>query len=179
MKLVKDILLIDFETTDIDPLKAKPVQLAAVLLDKSDLQEKANFATFIKQDLSDANPQALAINGITEKHLESAPSQDEVIKKFIEKFGSNIMLCSWVQFLDRAMLFKMLADAKLDYRIYDYYHYLDLWPVSYIYLAKQGYAGEINSESMFKAFGLASRKQHDALEDCRMAAEILRKILST
>ena len=34
MNFAKDVLFIDFETTDINPEKAKPLQLAAVLLDK-------------------------------------------------------------------------------------------------------------------------------------------------
>jgi len=180
MNFIKDVLLIDFETTDIDPEKANPVQLAAILLDKDTLEEKRVFSSFIKQDLKDANPQALKINGITEQQLAYAPSQNEVIDMFVKKMGTDVLLASWVQYLDRAMLFKMLKSAGLDSTMYDYYHYLDIWPVAYIHLAKQGYRGGVRSNDMFKfkSFGMPPRGTHDALEDCRFAAEILRKILN-
>ncbi len=177
MEFAKDILLIDFETTNILPEKAKPVQLAAVLLDKDDLTEKDSFSSFIKQDLSDATSQALKVNGITPEKLLSAPSQNEVINQFIKKFGSNVLLASWVQYIDRGMLYKMLEDAKLDPNTYDYYHYLDLWPLSYQYLIKKKYTGGFGSDEMFEAFEIPLRKTHDALEDCRIEANILRKIL--
>jgi len=177
MKFVKDILLIDFETTNIDPEKAKPLQIAAVLLDKEDLKEKNSFSSFIKQDLSDASPQALKVNGITPEKLIGALSQNEVINQFIEKFGSDVLLSSWVQYLDRAMLHKMIKDANLDPKFYDYYHYLDIWPLGYAYLTKQGYKGGITSDEMFSAFEVPPRGTHDALEDCLITADILRKIM--
>ncbi|MBX4205449.1 MAG: 3'-5' exonuclease [Candidatus Doudnabacteria bacterium] len=178
MNFIKDILLIDFETTDIDPEKAQPLQLAGVLLDKTSLQEKDSFSSFIKQDLKGANPIALKVNGITEEVLRSAPTQNEVIDSFIKKFGKDVLLASWVQYLDRAMLYKMIKTANIDVTSYDYYHYLDLWPVGYIYLIKQGYTGGIRSEEMFEALGMPARGTHDALNDCRITADILRKIVN-
>jgi DNA polymerase III epsilon subunit-like protein len=179
MDFIKDILLIDFETTDIDPDKANPLQLAAVLLDKTTLEEKIAFSSFIKQDLTGADPQALKVNGITQEQLASAPTQNEVINEFVKKFGTDVMLASWVQYLDCAMLYKMLKAADLDPSLYDYYHYLDIWPLAYIYLVERGYQGGIHSDDMFKGFGMPHRGTHDALEDCRFAAEIFRKILNS
>jgi DNA polymerase III epsilon subunit-like protein len=180
MNFIKDILLIDFETTDVDPTKAKPIQLAAVLLDKKTLEEKTTFSSFIKQDLKNANPQALKVNGITKQQLAQAPSQDEVIHEFVKKFGTDVMLASWVQYIDRAMLFLMLKDADLDPHIYDYYHFLDVWPIAYTHLTKQGNQVEFrSSDAMFKYFGIPPRGTHDALEDCRIAAEIFKKIFNS
>ena len=49
----KDLLFIDFETTGSDPDQAKPLQIGALLLDKATLAEKAEFVSYIKQDLTD------------------------------------------------------------------------------------------------------------------------------
>ncbi len=177
MTFLKDILLIDFETTDVDPEKAKPLQIAAVLLDKNDLSEKESFSSYIKHDLSDANPKALEVNGITEEMLASAPIQDEVIRKFVEKFGNDVLLASCVQYLDLAMLLKMIKEAGLDLHPYDHYHYLDVWPVAYTHLVKGGYSGGLFVNEIMEAFALPPRGTHQALEDCRIAAEILRKVM--
>ncbi len=177
MKLHKDILVIDFETTDITLDNAEPIQLGAILLDKETLEEKDAFNSYIAADLSKASPEAMRINGITAEQLTDAPTQEEVAQKFVDQFGFEPMLASWVNFLDRRMLEKLLATINLPINSYDY-HYLDIWPVAYVHLMKSGYSGPIKSESMFEAFNLEKRGSHDALEDCRKAAEVLRKLLS-
>jgi hypothetical protein len=52
----------------------------------------------------------------------------------------------------------------------------DMWPVAYIHLTKRGYKGGYASEEMFQAFGAKPRGGHDALEDARIAADILRQL---
>ena len=171
----KDILIVDFEPTNGDAYSAEPIQVGAILLDKDSLAEKKRFISYIKADLSNANPKTLAVSGITEDDLKNAPIAAEVGKAFVETFGTDVMLSSWVQNLDRAMLRKLLLAAGFEDRIYDY-HYLDLWPIAYLYLLKRGYVGSIRSEEMFREFKLPPRDHHDALEDCKMAAIVLRQI---
>lgn len=175
MNFAKDILLIDFETTGGDPEEIAPTQLAAILLDKNTLEEKDSFISYIAADLSSVDPEILAISGITQEDLKDAPSMEEVAKSFAEKFPGDYFLSSWVEYLDRRMLIKMYKAAGIPYK-FDY-HYLDLWPVAYTHLLKSGYAGSVHSKDMFDAFGSPGRNSHDALEDCRMEAVILRKIL--
>ena len=93
-----------------------------------------------------------------------------------EKFGTEVLLGSWVANADRKNFDKIIQAAEIDPSLYDY-HFLDIWPAAYIYLLKQGYSGDIHSEEMFQAFDTKPRGLHDALEDCRIAAEILRKLV--
>lgn len=171
----KDILLIDFETTGVDLEKSLPIQLGAVLLDKNSLDEKDSFLSYIKQDLSTMSSESQQIHGITERDLVDAPSPKEVINKFIEKFGTEVYLASWSQMLDQSMIIKLLNDADKDIYTYDY-HYIDIWSISYLEMAKNGHGDIIRSEDAFNFFGLKPRKAHNALEDCRHTAELLRKI---
>lgn len=76
----KDILLIDFESTGLDPFVHDPTQLGAILLDKHTLREKGHFLSYIEADLSKASSEALVVSGITAEKLEGAPKSDEVIK---------------------------------------------------------------------------------------------------
>lgn len=171
----KDILLIDFESTGLDPLVHDPTQLGAILLDKHTLQEKGHFSSYIEADLSKASSEALAVSGITSEKLEGAPSSDEVVKRFIEEFGTDVFLASWNSILDRALLDKMLRSINKDIFIYDY-HYLDIWPICYMHLARSGQGDKLHGDATFNALGLPDRSNHDALEDCRYAATALRAI---
>ena len=172
----KNILIIDFESTSIDPAKAEPTQLAAILLDKENLAELGSYSSFIKADLKDADPQSMAVSGIDSAKLENAPDQKEAANQLVNHFGFDLFLASWIEHLDRRMLQKIMRAADINPMQYDY-HYLDLWPIAYTYLVQRGYKGGIRSEEIFQAFGMRGRAHHDALEDCRLEAEIFRKIV--
>ncbi len=172
----KDILIIDFEASAVDLSVSEPIQIGAILLDKNTLAEKDSFTSFIHSELKNADPESLAVSGVKPEDLVNAPTQAEVGKLFYEKFGTAVFLASWIEHFDRRMLYKILAAANLNYRDYDY-HFLDIWPAAYVHLLKQGYTGGVHSEEMFQALGLPKRGTHDALEDCRHAAEALRKIM--
>lgn len=165
MKFPKDILIVDFEGTN------EPAQVGAVLLDRETLAEKDSFLTYIWRDLK----APLEKSGITKEMLKDAPKQAEVGQLMYHKFGTNILLGSWVANGDMKNFEKIMTAAGIDFREYDY-HIIDIWPAAYLHLLKQGYQGGISSEEIFQTFGAQPRGLHNALEDCRIAAEVLRKI---
>lgn len=167
MKFPKDILVIDFEGI------REPVQIGAILLDKETLQEKDSYSSYIFADLKG---EVKKKSGISDKTLVGAPSQAEVGRVIFDKFGTDIMLASFVANSDAKNFEKILNSAGLDFKSYDY-HILDIWPIAYIHLLKQGYQGGISSEEIFQMFGAKPRELHDALEDCRITADVLRRIL--
>jgi len=167
MKFTKNILIIDFEG-----LK-NPVQIGAVLLDKETLNEKDSFSTYIFADLKD---KIKVISGISQETLKGAPTQAEAGQMIFKRFGTDIIIGSWVAKSDIENFKKIIEAAGLDFKLYDY-HILDIWPVAYIYLIKQGYSGGMRSEEIFQEFGEKPRGLHDALEDCRIAADVLRRIV--
>lgn len=166
MSFAKDILVIDFEGL------TEPVQVGAVLLDKETLAEKDSFSSYIFANL---HGEVKTVSGISQQTLEGAPSPAEAGRMIFERFGTNILIAAWVAHGDRKNFEKLITAAGLDMKQYDY-HILDIWPAAYIHLLKQGYTGDIRSEEMFAAFGAKPRDLHDALEDARIAANVLRKI---
>ncbi len=174
MKFQKDILIIDFEG------RKNPVQVGAILLDKDTLEEKDSFISYIFADLGGDK---VLKSGITQEMINDAPKQGEVGRMIYEKFGTNIFIASWVQSLDMAHFAKLLSAAGIDFidgvinfTQYDF-HILDIWPAAYIYAIKNGYTGSVKSEEMFQYFGALPRGLHNALEDCRITADVLRKIV--
>jgi len=166
MNFPKDILLIDFEGLH------APKQVGAILLDKNTLEEKESFVSYIYADM-EGRPSFKS--GITQEMLNDAPKSGEVGKRIVEKFGTDVILASFVAELDvrHLRLIMQVADIKEGYD----YHVLDIWPIAYTHLLKMGYKGQMNSEDIFQALGMKPRGLHDALEDCRIAAEVLRKCL--
>ncbi len=167
MNFTKDILLIDFEGFDV------PKQIGAILLDKNTLEEKDNFSSYIYTNTGGKKSMK---SGITQEMLEGAPSQSEVGKIVFDKFGADILIASFVADLDFRHFRTIISSAGIDPTLYDY-HVLDIWPLAYVHLLKDGYTGKINSEDIFQAFGAKPRDLHNALEDCRITADVLRKIV--
>ncbi len=174
----KDLLVIDFESMYSNNSETNsPVQFACILLDKNTLQEKDAFSTFIKVDLSLISEDIKVKKSYTPEKIDNAPEPKEVANMFLEKFGKDYLITSWAANLDLKMFEKLMNSVAVSFDEFDY-HVFDLWPVAYIHLLKSGYVGSARSEEMFKAFDLPSRPtSHDALEDCRHAAEVLRKVI--
>ena len=159
--------MIDFEGWE------EPTQIGAVLLDKETLEEKASYSSYIWTDL---HGQTSMVSGISQATLEGAPSQAEVGRAVFEKFGGKVLLSAWVATFDSKHFEKLTRAAGLDAKSYDY-HWLDVWPLAYTELLKRGYNGSMKSEDIFREFGAAPRDLHDALEDCRIQAEVLRRLV--
>jgi DNA polymerase III epsilon subunit-like protein len=166
MNFAKDILVVDFEGS-----KDSPTQIGAIILDKETLAEKDSFSSYIYAD----NVTTSKISGISQETLVGAPSQAEVGKMIYEKFGTDLFFAYFVGDLDIRFFKKLLKSAEIEFSNYDY-HTIDIWSVAYVYLLKQGYKGGVRSEEIFQAYGAKPRGLHNALEDCRLAAEVLRKI---
>lgn len=176
MEFSKDILIIDFEAffggSEDD---AEPFQVGAVLLDKKTLEEKESFSSFIQPDFSEVPKEWFIKKGYDPGLLTNAPAISVVANEFIDLFGKEYFISSWTTALDRALFKKLMASINISLIDFDY-HVYDLWPVAYTHLLKRGYKGPWRSEAIFSEFDLPPRSTHDALEDCRYAAEVLRKI---
>lgn len=178
-----DILIIDVESTGVDLQKHELIELGAVLLDKKTLKEKRSFESLIKPKYwSRRDPEAMAVNNITWQQLKTAPSQSAVIKKFQNTFGTKVALANYGTILDTAMLRKAYRESKLKYQ-FDY-HIFDIWPLCFTYMAKKK---KLTNRKKFSGFSLEEiatdlkvkipTDRHTALADCRMEAEVLRKLL--
>ncbi len=167
MKFPKDILVVDFEG-----LNGNPAQIGAVLLDKETLVEKDSFVSYIFAE----GPTSSKVSGITQEMLVGAPTQAEVGKMVYDRFGTNLFFAYFVGDWDIRAFKILLKEAGIEFSKYDY-HTIDIWSIAYAHLLKNGYTGGIRSEEIFQAFGAKPRGLHNALEDCRITADVLRKIV--
>lgn len=166
MKFPKDILIVDFEGSS-----DQPTQIGAVLLDKDTLEEKDSFVSYIYATIEKPSK----TSGITQEMLIGAPTQAEVGKMVYDKFGTNLFFAYFVGDWDIRCFRTLLKSAGIAPSEYDY-HTIDIWSLAYVHLLKQGYTGGLRSEEIFQEFGAQPRGLHNALEDCRITADVLRKI---
>ena len=122
------------------------------------------------------------------REVENAPDAANVARQFHERFGYNVLLSSWNEILDRRFLQIIYQEANIPFLDVGYfhdqphkyhdYHFFDLWVVAYTYLLERGYNGNYRGSEIYKQFGFEKRSLgHNALADCRLEAEILRKIV--
>src|SRR3990167_4878204 len=95
-----DILVVDFETSSLDPHKCSPLQIGAVLLDKSTLAIKAEFSEYMTPCTNDWDIKAQVIHGITREWLfERGMSHIDVFELLRKTFDFNaITIASWSKF---------------------------------------------------------------------------------
>ncbi len=180
----KDIALFDFESTGfrknaqemiIDP--GEPTQLGVLVLDRQSLEEKTSYMSDIQANPAKLEPWVLENTDITAERLKQAPTPKAVAEKLLDIVQpEKVFLASWNVYYDRIWLDQLLKASDHTESVYDYHH-LDVWTLAYQYLCAHGYTQVIRSEATFQLFGQASRQAHNALDDCRRTAEVLRAVV--
>jgi DNA polymerase-3 subunit epsilon len=184
MNFNKDLLLIDIEATGLDAGRHEIIQLAGILLDKKTLKEKEAFSSFVKPTRwKNRDPESMAVNKIVFDQVKDAPNLKSTLEKFNKTFGRNVILSYYVGIMDITFLQAAYKRAKMKWP-FDY-HTFNIWSLFYPYLAaknqlknKKDFSG-FNLGDLVKKFKIKVNKEqlHDALVDCRVEAEVLRKIL--
>ena len=183
LRFSKPILVLDFESTGFvfadngDVVDAgEPTQLGAVLLDPVTLHQTDEYLSDIQTDPNFLTEWVLENTDITPERVQSAPACEVVAREFIKTFGHDVFLASWNVYYDRKWLSQLLGSIGRNHTLYDYHH-IDVWTLAYTYLAQQGKADIVRSEAVFADFGQAARSAHNALDDAKRTAAVMREIL--
>src|SRR6185436_2865679 len=172
---IKDLLFFEINTTGHDTDKDSVIQLSAILLDKDNLLEKANFNSFIRVSFLDAiiNDHAKLLNTDYE-NLKRSPKIYDVIKNFHKKFGNNLLLATH-NFHHLLFLKNAFKKALVTYD-YDH-HVIQLWTLGYIYTLNYGLKKMPTFHTFIDYFKLKQKQPWDSMEKVRLEAEIFRKII--
>lgn len=170
--LPKRLIVVDVETTGIDPSTDSIVQIASCILDPSDLQEERSFSSYVHPE-SRISPEAKAIHGLSQERLIGAPTLDQTIREFDRFAPQDGLLCGHNVAFDIAFIKNAYKKVGLQY-VFDY-HSVDLWSLAFFILsARQASLASYDLSSLSRYFGVKRGTKHDALEDVRATADILR-----
>ncbi len=175
MKFIKDLLLFEVQTTGPDVDKDSVIQLAAVLLDKDNLLEKANYNSYVRVSYLDSviseHAQLLRIDP---EVLRKSPKVYDVAKQFHNKFGTNLLLAA--HSASKPLFLKtMLRKAAVPFD-YDP-HIIELWTLGYVYMLNYGLKKMPTLNTFLDYFRLKPKKPWDAMERVRLEAEVFRKMI--
>ena len=176
MKLIKDILVFQIETTGIDLERDHILQLSAVLLDKDSLLEKNNYNGFVKVSFLDGTLHSHADQlGVPFDVLRKSPKINEIIKEFVTIFGYEPLLAT--QSVQNYLFLRKAFKKTLTPFNYDK-HLLDVWSLSYIYSLHAGLKKIPTLSTLANHFNLKMAKPNDALERARLTANVFKKIIN-
>lgn len=175
MKFIRDILFCQVETSGPDPDRDPIIQLSAILLDKDNLLEKGLFNRYVRVSLLDSViAKHAAILGIPQETLCKSPKIYDAVKEFKAEFTGQFLLATHnfqtILFLRQAFR-KSLIDFDYDQ------HILELWTLGYIYTLNSGMKKIPTFTTLLNHFNLKEENPHNALERCRLSAEIFRRII--
>ena len=176
----RDLLIIDTETTGLDPKIHRVLQLAGILLDKNTLETRQFFTSYIyagPKDFELASPKALEINHITPELVASAPRFPTAwsnLTKTFQEFSYD--LAGQKIDFDITMLRRMCSIYR---QPWPFDRSIDLWSMFYSVAAiknlpfSKRYAGLNAMKEHFSKI----HTTHDALQDCEDVADILRQFV--
>ncbi len=158
------------------------VSIGALLLDRATLDPVKSMSTLVQltpEAFALADPRAMLIHGLTLSQLEAAPTPVEVAAQFLDTFGTGFYFCGWNVCFDTQFLRALFDQAG---RLQDFdtfrYHRLDLWSLLELAWLRGLLLAPPDSLSIACGlFGIRRPSVHDAMDDARVSALILRKTL--
>ena len=87
----RPILVVDVETTGVDPATDSLVEIGACLLEPDDLDQQQVFHILVRPTCS-VKPEALRVHGLSEDMLAHAPDVSVALSRFLEFAPHNSLL---------------------------------------------------------------------------------------
>ena len=172
---LKDILLLDLECSGTDPLRHGIVQVAALRLDQVGFVEHGHFCSYVRlEEHHEYDPEAGAVTKIDEGSARSAFTPDlQTVLLELQAFAppDEVVLAAWNGAFDLGFLLENYRRLGLPWR-WDF-HFLELWSLAWLVFPDMT---SPNLTRVSERLQLPARRQHDALEDVRQEADILRKL---
>jgi DNA polymerase III epsilon subunit family exonuclease len=172
--LARPLLLIDVETTGLNPAVDCIVQISACVLSRKDLSVEKVFTSLV-HPTTPVSDRARAVHGLTDAQLRDAPALKDVLEEFDAFVPQNIILAGHNVSFDVSFLRAAYVSVG---KAYDFdYHLLDVWSIAFFVLGAQAIPLETyNLNSLCSLFGIRRDVQHDAKQDVLVSAAILRHL---
>lgn len=172
-----DIILLDTETTGLDPNQNEVAQIAFLILDGDTLEETSSYASYLRCDMEFYSDVALKINGLEVDFLKNEAPPAHIALGVLGQYskldvlGHNVLFD--LQFLDGAYRRHRLPTTR-------WYRKHCTMAIAHT-LARAGHIKPKNFklDTLAAYFGCPGRSgdKHDALEDVRVTADLYRALI--
>lgn len=161
-KLVTDFVVLDFETTGLDPEENTIIQIAAVKY--KNFEKVDEFITYINP-IEEIPARITRITGITDEDVENSPYLGDMLPKLIDFINGNTLVAHNASF-DMKFLLSSIHEYKLPYVKY---RVIDTLTLSRKHIHTTNNHKLVTLKRYLK---LNELKSHDALHDCYVTAEL-------
>ena len=170
---IEDYVVFDLETTGVSPYNDEVIEISAVKARKGKVVEELSQLVNPKRTIPFA---ASRVNNITDDMVSDAPFFDEVLRKFLEFVGEDVLVGHNIQSFDMKFIYR---DCER------YFHQLITNDyVDTLILAKRCFPEWRHRRlgDLADYYGISTQGAHRALADCRMnqrVFELLGKEMNT
>lgn len=174
----RPIIVIDVETSGLDPVANQIVQLSAIYVSCDSQDDPVTFNQYVRLD-GPMGVEAWAVHRIPHTILQNALEMQKVIEAFNTFVGydNNIILAGHHVSFDE----KFLRAAYNKCGVYPFpfdRHMIDLWAIAVAYLnAKKGEINHYSLQNLCDYIGLSRRPDHDSMEDAWLTLTLLRRFM--
>lgn len=166
---MKKIILVDLETTGLDPQVHEIIEIGAINVDTG-----AEFSIKVQPShIETADPVAMKVNGYTDEKWVGAVPLCDALMLLKEFAGEGKYMMSYNVSFDRMFTEKAYKECEIGYPFY--YHHFDLLTLAWYRL----HAGSpLSLKSVCKQLRLEEEPDvHSALEGCRAAYRVYQKLV--
>lgn len=164
---IKDYVIFDLETTGINPLEDRIVEISAIKVkDRTVIEE---FSTLVNPE----RPIPLAasfVNKITDDMVKDAPKTEEALKAFIDFVGDEILIGHNIHEFDIKFIHR---DIEKHFGMFLCNDYIDTLPMARNLLKE---LPKHKLSLLAEHFGLSGEGAHRALVDCRMNQKVYEEL---
>lgn len=170
MRVQHKVLVIDVETTGLDPASNACIEIGAVMLDESLLMMQEFSSLIAPWEGAQIVEQAMKVNQISPEQLQTAPSIEQAVKRFHETFRpdeTKPVLSGWNVWFDVNFLRNLYERAN------------QTWPFSHRLVDVQSIVSfhsqlaALSQGEIIENF-LGEKQEHRALADARHTSRLLR-----
>ena len=165
------VLVIDIESTGLDPARHACIEIGAVLLDE-ELNPVDEFSSLIAPwEGAEINQESMAVNKISIEKLYHASDFRQVVTEFHQRFSSTQsvpVLAGWNVWFDAAFMRQLYEKAGLKWPFG--HRFLDIQSVVLFFSRFRGMSLEKTAQAL-----LGEKQTHRAMDDTWQTVKILQR----
>lgn len=185
------IIVFDFETGSLDINKCEVIQVAAMAIDRKNLEpiNDAVFETLIKpRDFNNLQDEALAVNKKTREELKNAPSLEVVWKKFVNflsmfnagkgNMTAPIPAGKNIRHFDMPIFQRICSelgyvDKNGNQNLFNRRNMYDLDEIMMLWFDNTSVLPNYKMDTLRDFFGMSKANAHDALTDVIQTSDVI------
>jgi DNA polymerase III epsilon subunit-like protein len=171
-----DLAFVDTETTGV-ALDHELLEIGVVRVNPFNFSVIDEWEAKIKPfNLANADPEAFKINGYNEEDWKNAISEEEAMKKFLEK-TEGTMLCGHNIVFDWYYIHKALLRYKLSPTFF--YKSLDTFAMAWTKLRNETSLKAFSLKELSLYYGINQDKPHTALDDAKTTYKVFLELIKS